>query len=554
MEMNNETNKPADATGEVDDLLSAYRANKSKNAPKTEKSADVFGETRMIGEPLRPKKKSVPAKKPAAPEPRNRIVIESPRKAAEPVTEEFSDENTVSEPITKESAPISDLAATHFLENEADVQEEDVLASHLTEGTGNEPPVPTEEEDEESEDSEPDPYEGMSTPKRIAHKIVHAVLNMSFLAKALIYVAVVVIVAAYLSYFVIEIGNDVFALVTGNEDVLVTIPEEATEDEVASMLLEKGLIDYEWPFKLYMKYYGDGEAIRFIPGEHTMNLSMNYSQMLNALTTIHKERIVITLTFPEGFTVDEIIGLFLQNGIGTREGFVEAINNYPYKHEFVRLLDETGWPKDRAYRLEGYLYPDTYDFYTDTEEYLCINKLLNNFNDKVWVDWKADYEEIAAKENFTLDQIVTLASLVQAEGRTAEDFEYISQVFHNRLSHAADFPHLESDATIQYAYELAGKERETDSTKIDLSFPSPYNTYLYDGLTPGAICNPGLDAILAAIYPSKPLDDDDKEVNVFFFVSNNAGKTYYAATKAAHERNKQRVAKENAEMAQEQQQ
>lgn len=547
--MNNEINKPSDATGEVDDLLSEYRAKKAQSKPAPAKTFDpACGETRLIGEPLHPKKKSAPVKKAPAPELHNKIAIGLPLDDPDAVTAELSGE------AEKKTSPISDLAATHFLEKESDAQEEDVLASHLTEGAGNEPPIPTDPEDEEDEDAEPDPYEGMSKPKRILFKIVNGVLNMSFLAKALIYVAVVVIIAAYLSYFVIEIGNDVFALVTGNEEVLVTIPENATEDEVSKLLLDKGLIDYEWPFKLFLKYYGDGEAIDFIPGEHTMNLSMNYSQMLNALTTVKRNRVVVTLTFPEGFTVDDVINLFLQNGIGTREGFVEAINNYPYKHEFVRLLDENGWPKDRVYRLEGYLYPDTYDFYTDTDEYLCINKLLNNFNDKVWTDWKADYEEVARKSDFTLDKIITLASLIQCEGRTAEDFEYISQVFHNRLSHAADFPRLESDATIQYAYELAGREREADPSKVDLSFPSPYNTYLYDGLTPGAICNPGLDAILAAIYPSKPLDDKDKEIDVYFFVSNNAGKTYYAATKAAHERNKQRVARENAELAQEAQQ
>ena len=576
--MNNDTNKPADATGEVDDLLSRYRAGKAQGGKSVSKPADVCGETRLVGEPLRPKKtpaapekpaapkKPAPAKKPAASkkapgakkprpaeQPHGQIAIGLPLGGKVPTEAPLSSDEPETITKTAEKAPIGDLAATHFLEDEAvSPDEKDVLASHLTEGTGNEPPVPnTDGEDEDEEPAEPDPYEGMSTPKKILYKVVHGVLNMSFLAKALIYTAVVLVVSAYLSYFVIEIGNDVFALVTGNEDVAVTIPEEATEDEVAELLLDKGLIDYKWPFKLFLKYYGKGEAVQFIAGEHTMNLSMNYSQMLNALTTVHRERIVITLTFPEGFTVDDIIDLFVKNGIGTREGFVEAINHYPYKHDFVRLLDENGWPKDRVYRLEGYLYPDTYDFYTDTEEYLCINKLLNNFNDKVWVDWKADYEEIASKEGFSLDQIITLASLVQAEGRTAEDFEYISQVFHNRLSHAADFPRLESDATIQYAYELAGKERESDSTKIDLSFPSPFNTYLYDGLTPGAICNPGLDAILAAIYPCKPLDEDDKEVDVYFFVSNNAGKTYYAATKAAHERNKQRVANENAEMAKE---
>ena len=139
--------------------------------------------------------------------------------------------------------------------------------------------------------------------------------------------------------------------------------------------------------------------------------------------------------------------------------------------------------------------------------------------------------------------------MIEAEGKTAEDFEYISYVFHNRLTHSSSFPKLESDATIQYALELAGLDRIQDSSLIDVSFESPYNTYLYNGMPPGAICNAGLDAILAAIYPSPPYDENDNEINAYYFVSNNAGQTYYAATISGHERNKQRVARENAEMA-----
>ena len=139
------------------------------------------------------------------------------------------------------------------------------------------------------------------------------------------------------------------------------------------------------------------------------------------------------------------------------------------------------------------------------------------------------------------DDIVVLASMVQAEGKTAEDFEYISYVFHNRLSHSGSFPKLESDATIQYALEV----RETDSSKIDVSYETPYNTYLYDGLPPGAICNPGLDAFTAAMFPSAPLNEKDKAIDAYFFVSNNAGKTYYASSRSGHEKNKAQVAKDN---------
>ncbi len=435
-------------------------------------------------------------------------------------------------------------AYSHFSEAQEDGSENGGVSAHFTES--GEQAEDGESEDESEED---DPYAGLSRPKRILKRTGNFFANLGFLGKAVIYVTLVLIVSAYLAYYIISIGNDVFALVTGSTEIKVTLPEDATEDTVADILTDKGLVDYKWVFSYYMQHYGDGETIRFIPGEHTLNTDMNYSQLLTALTTAYRPREIVTLTFPEGFTVDEIIDLFVANGVGTREGFVDAINNYPYKHEFVQLLEQQQWPKSRVYRLEGYLYPDTYDFYTDTEEYLAINKLLNNFNDKVWADWKRTYAEQCEQNGFTLDEIITLASMIEAEGKTAEDFECISYVFHNRLKNPAEFPKLESDATIQYAYELAGLDREQDASQINIQFNSPYNTYLYDGLPPGAICNAGTDAILAAIYPSPPLDEDDKPIkNIYFFVSNNAGKTYYAKTAFQHERNKERVQKENEAM------
>lgn len=447
---------------------------------------------------------------------------------------------------TEETHEIRESVASHFADS---VSAEDIgVSSHFTESDDSEPPLPEEPAEGEDDDGDDDGFAGLPMPLRILKHIGNAIANMSFLLKAVLYIAVVLIVAAYLSYYVLTIGNDVFALVTGDTEIKVSVPANATAEEVAVLLYDNGLIDYEWVFTLFLQYYGDGEEVAFIEGEHTLNTAMNYSQMLSALTTPYRVREIVTLTFPEGFTVDEIIDLFVKNGVGTREGFVEAINNYPYKHEFVQLLDTNGWDEDRVYRLEGYLYPDTYDFYTDTEEYLAINKLLNNFNEKVWVDWKFTYASLCEAQGYSLDDIVTLSSMIQAEGKTAEDFEYISYVFHNRLSHSASFPKLESDATIQYALELAGMDRIQDSSEINIGFESPYNTYLYDGLPPGAICNAGLDAILSAIYPSPPYDDNDHEIDAFFFVSNNAGETYYASTISGHERNKERVRQENEAM------
>ena len=394
------------------------------------------------------------------------------------------------------------------------------------------------EDDEEEEE-----------PQRAKGGFRRALQKLSLVPKTVIYIVIVALVSAYLSYYAISIGNDVFALVCEDAVVEIKIPENATDADVAEILKENGIIEYAWVYKLYMRYRGSGDGdSQYIAGTHRLNRNYNYSQIITALTVARTNRDVVRLVIPEGYTVDQIIDLFVQNGLGTRENYVEAINNYPYKHEFVRQLEEIGYPETRKYRLEGYLFPDTYEFYATTSEVYVINALLNNFNEKVWkdynkVDLDGDSYRLMMENQFGMnfDQIITLASMVQAEGKTAEDFENISFVFHNRLKHSGTFPRLESDATIQYVLE----KREQDSKNIDITIDSPYNTYLYDGLPPGAICNPGIETIMAAMFPSAPLNGYGYEIDAYFFVANNAGKVYYATGAAGHANNKAQVALDN---------
>lgn len=421
------------------------------------------------------------------------------------------------------------------------------------------PPLPEIGEPEESEDADDGEEERKSLPK----KLWNGFKSMSFVPKAIVYIVLVLIVSAYLSYYIITIGNDVFALVTTSREVTITIEEGATDKSVAELLKSEGVIEYGWVYELYMKYRGgdSDSSSEYVIGEHKINTNYNYSQIINALTRRGLKYDITRITIPEGFTVDQIIDLLVEKGMGQREDYIKAINEYPYKHEFVRLLEETGYSENRKYRLEGYLYPDTYDLYTeeyesnlnydgdyDYEVYV-INVFLNGFNKKFWKDFTRvdkdgdSYQSAMLKQyGMTFDDLIVLASMIQSEGGNAEDFEYISYVFHNRLSHPDSYPKLESDATIQYALP----ERINDSTELDVSFDSPYNTYLYKGLPPGAISNPGTDALSAAMFPSPPLNSSGSAIKAYFFVSNNAGKTYYASGRSGHEKNIAQVKKDNA--------
>lgn len=408
--------------------------------------------------------------------------------------------------------------------------------SHFTEEENEEPEVI------EEQIEEPEKKSFWKTLWKILKKI-------SLVPKAVIYIVLVLLISAYLSYTIITVGNDIFALVTDEGEVTVFIEEGMTDKDVAKLLKDNGIIEYDWVYTLYMKYRGDGDSTNeYILGEHTLDLSDNYSQLIHKLTINSKARDIVRITIPEGFTVDEIINELVAKGVGSKEDYVEAINNYPYKWEFVKRLDENGYSEDRIYRLEGYLYPDTYEFYTDTDEVYVINKMLAAFNSKFWSEYTRknsegiSYEDLMMTQyKMSFDDIVTLASLVQAEGKKLEDFYAISDVFHNRLNNPNTYPKLESDATIQYVLP----ERETDSSQINISYDSPYNTYLHDGLTPGAICNPGLDALFASMFPAKAKNRNGYEITAYFFVSNDAGKTYYSDGPNGHNNNKEQVKRDN---------
>lgn len=377
---------------------------------------------------------------------------------------------------------------------------------------------------------------------RILKKTWYGLTNISFLAKAVVYIAVVLILSAFCSFYAITVANDVFAFVKTDRDIIITVPENATNKQISYLLMKNDVIEYDWMFNLFLIYQQDGDQeMDFLPGEITVNPKFNYSQLIDTLTTVSVAREQVSITIPEGFTVDQIIELFVSDGIGTREGFTEAINNYPFKHEFVTLLESNGYSSNRKYRLEGYLYPDTYFFYKDSAEHLIINKMLNNFNTKFWSYYKSTFKETIDKTGFSYDDIVTLASMIQAEAKYYIDYESISYVFWNRLKHKNSFPFLQSDATIQYVLD----NHTEDLTQADLDLDNPYNTYLYKGLPPGAICNPGFDALSAAVYPDAPLNSDGDTVNAYFFVSNKIGTTYYAETLPQHNKNKKQVAKDN---------
>lgn len=352
--------------------------------------------------------------------------------------------------------------------------------------------------------------------------------------KAITYIVLVLVVAIFISIFVIRVGNDIFAFVKSEETVEITIPENATTQDIASILYDNGIISYPNIFKLYASV--KKESGEYLAGDYTVSPSMSYDDLRNEFKPKAVEG-TSWITIPEGYSTDEIIDLMLSYGIGEREAYVDVINNYDFDYWFINELEEKGVPEGRHYRLDGYLFPDTYQFYNSSSEVTVIDKLLSRF-DQVFAE---AYRSRAAELGYSVDDILSIASLIEKEAGTADDYRKVSSVFHNRLKRPSQFPMLQSDATTAYALQILTGERPKTVTPEDNNTDSPYNTYLNAGLPPGPISNPSASAIRYALYPM--------DSNYFYFISANDGSTFYANSLVEHNKNIQKVVQMNNQQA-----
>ncbi len=338
------------------------------------------------------------------------------------------------------------------------------------------------------------------------------------LIKCVVYITAVLAVSAIISVIVIFAANDIYAFSKSDETVEITLPEGADLGDVADILHDNNIIKYKWLFKMKNRGTTDIKA-----GNYTVSPSMSY----DALLAEFREKIptgVSWITIPEGYTTDEIINLLVEKGIGERDKYIDVINNYDFDYWFIDELGDDWAADGRIYRLDGYLFPDTYQFYNASSEVTVINKLLTRFK-QVFVK---SYKERAAELGYSVDEILTLASIIEKEAATQAEFSDVSSVFHNRLNTPASFPCLESDATVVYSIQHETGVRP-NLTGEDLNRDDPYNSYKVTGLVPGPIANPSNSAILAALNP--------KNTNYYYFVSN--GKTtYFAATLEEHNANR----------------
>lgn len=252
---------------------------------------------------------------------------------------------------------------------------------------------------------------------------------------------------------------------------------------VADELKSAGLIEYKWLFELFCKISHADTKVD--PGEYELESSFDYRALVKNMQSGSGATVTITVVIPEGFTMHQIFKRLEENKVCTYDELMDAAANYNYNYDFLDGIDQ-GDPT----RLEGFLFPDTYEFYVGMQASSAINKLLENFHYRITDDM------LTRMQNMGLDirSVVNIASLIEREAANDNERGTIASVIYNRL--AANMP-LGIDASILYIHP----DHEGSPTADMLAEDSPYNTRLYQGLPPTPIANPGLASIEAVLSP-----------------------------------------------------
>ncbi len=288
--------------------------------------------------------------------------------------------------------------------------------------------------------------------------------------------------------------------------VVLTIPKGAGTVRVAKELKKNNLIHSEMFFKVMSRLTGmDG---KYNYGKFEIAKSGGYNAIFKALSAPGNVIETVRVTIPEGYEIYKVADVLESKGLIDKDKFYYLIDNGNFDYEFVNQIPQ------REFRLEGYLFPDTYEF-VPNDEYGIINEMLRRF-EEFYLKYKSDIDA----SPYSMDEIITLASIIEREAGSA-DKHMVSSVFHNRLK-SNMYPYLQSCATVQYVLRERKPVLSLDDTKID----SPYNTYINTGLPIGPIASPGEAAIEAALNPA--------QTNYYFFVLGSDGQHHFSQTFDEH--------------------
>lgn len=347
--------------------------------------------------------------------------------------------------------------------------------------------------------SEEEPENRVNNKKRSGGKNI---------VKNIIWIALIVVISVSVAFGAIYLGFDYLGLGKGKvKPCEIDIKMGSSTAQIAEQLKEEGVIRSAMAFRVYSKIKKYDSRYKY--GVYTINNDAGYAAIADKLVTEGKKIDGAKVKIPEAATVDDIAELLEANGVCSKEDFIYELRYGTFDFDFVKEI-----PSDEVYyRLEGYLYPDTYEFYKYNSQegaHLAINKMLQNFDTRITKEMRQKVNN----SNYSLHEVLSLASVVELEsgGCQQADRQKVARVFLNRLEGVNwnEGAFLRSDPTTYYPY---GEGR--------------YNTYKREGIPVGPLCSPSLASIKAVIYP-------EENLKATYFVTDSDGKFYYNETLSGH--------------------
>lgn len=355
------------------------------------------------------------------------------------------------------------------------------------------------------------------------HHRPYGLLGIPHIIATAIWLAVILGIGLTLGHLGWNCAADVLALgkVPAENSVIVTEDDDITS--IADKLKEVGMIRYPQLFKLFCDLTGKGENTLVGTIIFKGDIVYDYNALVNALSYRGGSLVTVSVTVPEGYSCAQIFKLLDEKGVCS----VEDLEDYAENGDLEDYWFLEDVQRNNRYCLEGFMFPDTYEFYMDDTAENVLNKFLADFDYRFTDRMKDKYEalQISTGLELSIRDVVTMASIIEKEKANDLEGYNISSVFYNRLRNSASFPFLNSDATILYDIDyytgraLSAEEKEN----------SPYNTYTRKGLPQGPISNPGLTSLDAALAP--------ESTDYFYFVyDKEAGEHRFSKTLEEHEK------------------
>ena len=471
------------------------------------------------GDAPAPEESDEPAWQSFIPQPQEEGTEDTPELPEEPEASRDEQEALIGTDLPDDASSALAEAETELTSGEAD----EITGLAPQESAPSEP-VPEENEEQEYRDNGLDASQAGEPPRmrpvkkgRPKRRKSEWLFGIPGMISAVVWLALIVAIGVTLGRMLWVCAADMLAFGKPDRVVTLTVYESESMEDIVNKLYDNGLIRYKGLFSLYADISHAEDKIK--PGIYDLNTQYDYHALVNSMTP-RSSRSVVEVTIPEGYSCRQIFALLEENRVCT----AQDIAAYAASGELADFWFLENVERGSEYCLEGFLFPDTYQFYKNSTPREALEKMLNNFGNRFTEEMRAQIDTLNADVTgggYGVREIVIVASLIEKESAAPSESPMIASVIYNRLHHWEYPALLNIDATIIYA-------QGGDARTIDTSIDSPYNTYRYTGLTPTPIANPGLSSLQAALNPESS--------NYYFYVLNPAtGMHQFSTTQEEHD-------------------